>query len=123
LITDPREKPFILKDIFNLASRQDELSWEPFGEGVEVFWIYKDDAEGSAAALLRYQPGGRISLHEHVGYEHIIVLSGSQIDENGRLETGSLMVHHPGTSHSVASDEGCIVLAIYEKRVSFDTKK
>ena len=67
----------------------------------------------------KYQPGGRISLHEHVGFEHILVLSGSQVDENGRLETGSLMVHKPGTSHSIVSEEGCIVLAVYQKRVTF----
>jgi anti-sigma factor ChrR (cupin superfamily) len=119
LITTPRVKPFILKDIFNIASRQHELPWEPFGDGVEIFWIYRNGGEGSAAALLKYQPGGRISLHQHLGFEHIIVLSGSQTDENGHLETGSLMVHQPGTSHSIVSEEGCIVLAVYEKRVAF----
>ena len=115
----PRVNPFILKDIFSIAQRQHELQWEPFGDGVEVFWIYQNGEDGAAAALLKYQPGGRISLHEHVGFEHILVLSGSQIDENGRLETGSLMVHEPGTSHSIVSEEGCIVLAVYQKRVRF----
>ncbi|HWB58337.1 MAG TPA: cupin domain-containing protein [Chthoniobacteraceae bacterium] len=115
--------PFILKDIFSIAKRQHELKWEPFGDGVEVFWIYKDGKDGAAAALLKYQPGGRISLHEHVGFEHILVLSGSQVDENGRLETGSLMVHEPGTSHSIVSEEGCIVLAVYQKRVIFAARE
>jgi anti-sigma factor ChrR (cupin superfamily) len=119
LTTKPLEKPFILKEIFNLADRQDELAWEPFAEGVEIFWIYRDGEEGPASALLKFQPGGRVSTHEHVGFEHIIVLAGSQTDEHGHLGTGTLMVHKPGTSHSIVSEEGCIVLAIYEKRVSF----
>ena len=120
MITKPLlEKPFILKDIFNIAARQHELAWEPFSEGVDVFWIYRDGNEGSAAALLKFQPGGTVSEHRHVGFEHIFVISGSQTDENGTLKAGSLMVHQPGTNHSITSEEGCIVLAIYEKRVSF----
>jgi hypothetical protein len=31
------------------------------------------------------------------------------------------MIHSPGTRHSIVSYEGCIVLAIYEKRVRFIT--
>lgn len=119
MITKPLTRPFILTDIFNIAARQHELAWEPFRDGVEVFWIYKNGTEGSAAALLKFQPGGKVSLHEHVGFEHILVLSGSQNDQNGHLKAGSLMIHQPGTSHQITSDEGCIVLAIYEKRVSF----
>jgi anti-sigma factor ChrR (cupin superfamily) len=119
LITKPLEHPFIFKNIFNIAERQHELEWLPFRDGVSVHWIYKDGAEGSAAALLKFEPGGRVNLHEHVGFEHIIVLSGSQTDENVNLPAGSLMIHQPGTCHSIVSEEGCIVLAIYEKRVSF----
>ncbi len=74
---------------------------------------------GSSAALLRFEPGGKIPLHFHTGYEHIIVLSGSQMDEHGQLFAGGLRIHPPGSSHSVASESGCIVLAIYEKPVSF----
>ena len=58
-------------------------------------------------------------LHEHTGWEHIFVLSGSQVDENARAETGMLIINPPGTSHSILSENGCIVLAIYEKPVKF----
>jgi len=34
-------------------------------------------------------------------------------------ETGSLIINPPGTSHSILSENGCIVLAIYEKPVKF----
>ena len=112
---NPGVKPIILKDLFNIARRQEELPWQPFADGVEVYWIYREP-DGPAAALLKYRPGSAIPSHDHHGFEHILVLSGSQSDENGLLETGSLMVHIAGTSHSVASEEGCIVLAIYEKR-------
>ena len=58
-------------------------------------------------------------LHEHTGYEHIFVLAGSQVDENSKADTGSLIINPPGTRHSVLSETGCIVLAIYEKPVRF----
>ena len=122
-MSKPLESPFIIKDIFNIVAHQHELSWQHFRKNVDIHWIYKDGEEGPAAALMRFQPGGEVSLHHHVGFEHIIVLSGSQNDEDGHLEAGSLMIHQPGTSHSISSKEGCIVLAIYEKRVSFAEEK
>jgi anti-sigma factor ChrR (cupin superfamily) len=109
----------VLRDVFTLAARQDELPWETLRPGVDIHWIYRDGEDGAALALIRFQPGGRVPLHEHRGYEHILVLSGSQTDENGPLAAGSLMVHAPGTRHSIVSEEGCLVLAMYERRVRF----
>lgn len=111
--------PLVFNDLSALVARQDQLAWEPFLEGVERHWIYRDADQGPAAALLRFRPGSRVPLHEHLGYEHIFVLNGSQTDENGTLRVGSLMIHPPGTRHSIVSEEGCLVLAIYEKRVRF----
>ena len=111
-------RPLVVPDLLLLASRQD-LPWETLRPDVDIHWIYRDGEEGAAAALIRFQPGGRVPLHEHRGFEHIFVLRGSQRDENGRLDAGSLMVHPPGSRHSIVSDEGCLVLAIYERRVRF----
>ena len=61
----------------------------------------------------------RVPLHEHTGYEHIFMLSGEQVDEVSKSESGSLIINPPGTSHSILSQNGCIVLAIYEKPVKF----
>ena len=60
-----------------------------------------------------------MELHEHTGYEHILVLTGTQVDENSRSEAGTLIVNPPGTRHSVLSETGCIVLAVYENPVRF----
>jgi anti-sigma factor ChrR (cupin superfamily) len=58
-------------------------------------------------------------MHEHKGYEHILILTGSQRDETGISNAGTLVINQPGTRHKVHSDAGCIVLAIYEKPVEF----
>jgi quercetin dioxygenase-like cupin family protein len=108
-----------ISDLFQISGWHHKLVWQPFGPGVEIHRLYGDGRTGPTAALLRFQPGGRVPLHEHVGYEHILVLAGSQVDENSRAEAGMLIVNPPGTSHSILSEHGCLVLAVYEKPVRF----
>ncbi|MCC7376688.1 MAG: cupin domain-containing protein [Verrucomicrobiales bacterium] len=108
-----------IPDLLQISGWHHRFAWRPFTRGVEIHRLYGDGREGPAAAVLKFSPGGRVPLHEHQGYEHILVLSGSQVDENSRAETGSLIINPPGTSHSILSENGCLVLAIYEKPVRF----
>jgi len=109
----------VFPNLSMLAAHQNGLAWEPFHPGVDIHWLYRQDGHGASAALIRFQPGASVPLHEHRGLEHIYILRGSQSDGNGRLSAGSLMVHLPGTRHSIVSEEGCLVLAIYEKPARF----
>jgi quercetin dioxygenase-like cupin family protein len=108
-----------LKQLFDLAARPEEIPWQPFKAGVDIHRLYGDGVTGPTAALIRFREAGRIPLHRHEGYEHIFVLAGSQRDQNGSSSAGTLMINPPGTTHSVVSEAGCIVLAIYEKPVAF----
>ena len=74
---------------------------------------------GPTAALIRFRKDGNVPAHTHAGYEHIIVLAGTQRDQNGTAAAGTLIINPPGTQHSVTSEAGCIVLAIYERPVKF----
>jgi anti-sigma factor ChrR (cupin superfamily) len=112
------EQAIILKQLLNITEMVDQLTWQPFREGVEIHRLYGDGASGAAAALLRYQPGAMVPGHNHGGFEHILVLSGSQTDSNGEHVAGTLVINPPGTGHRVVSDGGCIVLAIWEKPIS-----
>jgi anti-sigma factor ChrR (cupin superfamily) len=114
-----RASPLELKDIFHFAAQKDQIAWGPYKKGVDIFRLYGDGVTGPTAALLRYREHGEVPLHEHVGYEHILILSGSQRDENGIYPEGTFVINPPGTRHQVHSDAGCIVLAIYEKPVQF----
>jgi anti-sigma factor ChrR (cupin superfamily) len=96
------------------------LDWQPFGEGIEIVPIHGQVGSGSACALLRYAPGAQLQRHAHVGHEHLLILRGSQSDEHGHYPRGSFIVNAPGSRHSVRSDEGCVVLAIWESPVRFD---
>jgi len=118
-MTNDADRVLKLNDLFQISGWQQKLAWKPFQPGVDIYRLYGDGQKGPTAALLRFHPGGRVLFHEHTGYEHIFVLAGSQVDENSRAETGSLIINPPDTSHSVMSENGCIVLAIYEKPVNF----
>ena len=110
-----------LPRMFGAGTDWTRFSWQPFREGVEMARLYGDADGGMSMALLRYRAGARVPTHLHRGIEHILVLEGSQRDEGGLHEVGSLLVHGPGTTHSVASDEGCVVLAIWERPVEILT--
>jgi anti-sigma factor ChrR (cupin superfamily) len=118
-MTDEAERVLRLADLFQIADWQHTLPWTPFREGVDIYRLYGDGKNGPSTALLRFHPGARVSTHEHTGYEHILVLTGSQVDENSRTHAGALIINPPRTRHSVLSENGCIVLAIYEKPVAF----
>ena len=108
-----------ITDLFKISENAGAIPWQPFRDGVEIYRLYGDGDSGPTAALLRYKSESMVPLHEHTGYEHIFVLSGSQRDQNGTANAGTLTINAPGTRHSVVSEAGCIVLAIYEKPVRF----
>ena len=104
-------------NLFGAATDHDRFAWAPFREGVEIARLYGDGARGPSAALLRYAPGARVPAHVHHGMEHIIVLAGAQVDADGTYGPGGMLVHGPGTSHAVVSEQGCVALAIWERPV------
>lgn len=111
----------VLQSMFGTGGNMDGLTWRPFRDGVEIAQIQGTmGAPGGSACLLRFSPGARVPLHYHDAMEVIVVLSGSQTDENGRHEAGTVLVSPPGTFHSIHSEDGCVVLAVYEEPVRFE---
>ena len=100
-------------------SRLDELEWQPFRAGIEIYPLSSRSDQSLLSAFLRYSPGASVPQHEHPGYEQILVLSGSQEDDAGVYPAGTLYISKPGTRHSVRSPNGCVVLAYWEAPVVF----
>jgi anti-sigma factor ChrR (cupin superfamily) len=97
-----------------------ELVWKPFRAGIEIHSLYGEVGVGRAAALLRYAPGARLPAHRHSGFEQILVLRGSQEDDQGRYGKGTVVINPPGSKHAVASPEGCIVFVTWDLPVEFE---
>ena len=108
-----------LEKLFGPGQDFSQLPWQHFREGVEIARLYGNGETGPSAALLRYAPGARVPAHRHSDYEHIVVLQGAQRDERGTYAAGTLLVHSGDTGHSIVSDEGCVVLAIWNTPVEF----
>lgn len=92
--------------------------WHVLREGVEIQYLHRALGE-PIAALLRYQPGAHVPPHRHAGVELIQVLHGSQRDASGVYPAGSVKINLPGTAHDLVSDDGCVVLIVWEKPVEF----
>ena len=116
-MTDDTKK-IVLRNLLDLDRLPQEIPWQHFRDGIEIYPLYTND-EGCSAALLRYTSNAKLPAHMHTGYEHILVLDGAQADEEGRYDRGTLMISPPGSSHTITSEAGCIVLAIWEKPVRF----
>ena len=112
-------EPQVLQHLLEIDTYAEGFHWEPFKKGVDIYRIYGDDHKGPAAALLRYAAGAHVPVHTHTGFEHILILSGSQSDGTEVYEQGTLMISSPGSQHRIASETGCIVLAIWQAPVDF----
>ena len=75
-----------------LAGGWRDLPFVPIRAGIEIHRIYGDGIAGPAAAVLRYRPGAGVPWHEHEGFEHVVVLEGSQEDERGSYPAGTLAI-------------------------------
>lgn len=113
----------IFSDILTIVNRQKELTWLPFRPGVDIYRLYQNPETGLETALLRYEAGAKIPEHDHLGTELILVLSGSQRDRNGEHQAGTFVINPPQSHHNLTSDQGCIVLIIWEKPVAIRDEK
>lgn len=113
----------LLQSVFlphpELVKRLDQVEWQEFRPGVQRHLIYADKETECMSVLLKYDPGASVPEHMHMGNEHIFVLQGSQKDRLGVIKAGTFIVNRTGTRHAVASEEGCVVLIVYEKPVCF----
>ena len=93
-----------------------DMPFKPFRDGVEICHLWQG---GPDVALLRYAPGASVPRHRHLGLETILVLSGSQSDDDGTYDTGTIVFNPAGSEHRVWSDPGCVVLIQWERPVAF----
>ncbi len=112
-------KPLIIKNLFDTQFLLANCQWQPLTEGVSIAKIYEVEKRGVRAAFLHYSPGASVPNHQHLGFEHILILDGWQKDEETIYNVGTLVIHPPGTQHHLVAPEGCIALGIWEKPVSF----
>ncbi len=99
-----RREPFTL---FPAAER----AWLPAGvPGVELCQLWLDAAQERQTLLIRMQAGASLPNHLHGGTEECFVVSGDLRDRDLRLEARDYVRFETGTSHTVTTERGCLLL-------------
>lgn len=117
------QQALVWRDFLTADLDDPGLVWQNFREGVDIVPLHGDATQGCSCALLRYQPGAVIPRHVHMGMEFLLILRGSQTDDRGSYSAGSFLINPATSSHGIVSEEGCVVLAIWEKPVRFIGEK
>lgn len=82
--------------------------WQPGPvDGVRVLPLHAHASE--SVALERWAPGVHVGHRAHPGGTEILVLEGSFTDEDGTYPTRSWLRLPPGSGHSPATEEGCLL--------------
>jgi anti-sigma factor ChrR (cupin superfamily) len=95
-----------------------QLSFAQLRPGVDIHVLH-ESPDGARAAILRYAPGAVVPEHRHQGLEYIYVLEGEQADERGTYGAGTFVINEPGATHRVVSEQGCVVLIVWQRPVVF----
>ena len=100
-----------------LASRYvdvESLPWTPTEtEGIDMKVLMKDDANGRWTALIRWQPGASLPLHEHTDIEQSYILEGSLSDDEGEATAGQFVWRPAGSRHRAHAPNGAVLLAVF----------
>ncbi|WP_029059754.1 cupin domain-containing protein [Stappia stellulata] len=67
------------------------------------------DEVARATSIVRYDAGSAFSAHTHGGGEEFFVLEGVFQDEHGDYPAGTYVRNPPGSSHTPASKDGCVI--------------
>jgi len=114
--------PVLLQQNLQGTLHGTEICFEPLQAGsrsdAEICWLYRpEEAHGSGAALIRYQPGGQAPLHLHTSFELIYMLEGEMITSQGKVKKNDLILLPPGSQHSSKSETGCLALIVWNQPV------
>lgn len=95
--------------------------WRFFLGGAHMALLASDPASGARLAIGR-MPGGLVfPRHQHLGFEHAVVLAGGYDDERGEFVAGDYAVYEPGSEHGPHTLDGddCWILFRIDGPVRF----
>jgi anti-sigma factor ChrR (cupin superfamily) len=91
------------------------LEWTSTGQpGVDWKILFKDEARGLMTALVRFEPGAALDLHEHTDIEQSYMLEGSLEDTEGACRAGDFVWRPKGSRHRASAPDGALMLAVFQ---------
>lgn len=108
----PAQPPRTILDVLRMS----DVVWEPSEyPGISFHWLRHEVATGTAAALVKIQPGCRYAAHRHRGGEDCLVLQGGFRDRRGEYHAGDFVYYEPDSIHydfQALEDAECILFII-----------
>ena len=98
------------------------LRWWRLGlAGARMAQLAHDETTGVRLVIGYMPPKLRFPRHEHLGFEHVVVLSGGYDDERGEFVAGDFGVYEPGSEHGPQTLDGddCWILFRLDGPVRF----
>ena len=77
--------------------------------GVELCQLHLDTAQERQTLLIRMEPGATLPQHLHGGTEECFIVRGDLRDRDLRLQATDYIRFEKGTSHSVVTEQGCLL--------------
>jgi len=101
----------------SLASRYvnvEQLPWrETRWPKIQMKVLLEDKDSGLMTALMRWEPGAELPLHEHTRIEQTYVLEGSLADDEGVCTSGNFVWRPEGSRHVARSPDGALMIAFF----------
>lgn len=90
------------------------LPWRPTRwPGIVMKVLLEDKESGLFTALMRWEAGASLPLHEHVRIEQTYVLEGSLADDEGEATAGNFVWRPQGSRHVARAPKGALILAFF----------
>ena len=83
----------------SVTLRAGEGAWHEILPGIEKKSLFHDTAANSESFLLRFAPGARLPEHKHRSAEECVVLEGTFVIGDLRLDTGDFQAFEGNTIH------------------------
>lgn len=91
-----------------------DLPWRPTRwDGIRMKVLMEDKEKGLLTALMQWDPGTQLPLHEHVRIEQTYVLEGTLEDSEGEATAGNFVWRPEGSKHVASAPRGALILAFF----------
>lgn len=110
-MVDPRG--IVPAPLFALVGDLDAAPWRRMFPGLHMLDVPAQGAH-PFIKLIRVDPGTRVPMHDHAGFEGSLVLTGGFTDDQGHYERGDLCLRDESQGHEQLIDRGepCVWLVV-----------
>lgn len=98
-----------------LIAKASERQWTPTPHAGIERALFRNNAEGGRASVVRLAAGARFPRHGHEGGEEVVVLSGAVLIGGIALDPGDYLYTGAGEEHDVVAVADAVIFVSSQK--------